>query len=308
MYNESIKKRYIQEKENGTSTPEGYLNRLFEKTKYFEEKLNKDISCFTVYEITDFYKTINISSLESLIVTNSHLSLYTQWCLQQNLIPDCQNHFMEINNDILLKCVNTTILEKAIVTRETLNYWLGKLKNPSDAFVMICLFEGIKGNDFCEIANIKMSDFSGNKLKLCTGREMTISDDLIKLAEITNKTFEYRAINKYNEKIYPLEEEGYVLKKFVNCKDDVTAYQRGRRIYHKLLRNFKELEVAQYMKPNSLMESGKIDYINRRAKEEGMSGIDYLNSEYVDEIKDKYDYDMRRLRVSFIRKYREYLI
>ena len=62
------------------------------------------------------------------------------------------------------------------------------------------------------------------------------------------------------------------------------------------------------MKPNSLVESGKIDYINTRAKELGISGKDFLRSDYVDEVKDKYLYDASRFKVSFCRKYGEYLI
>ena len=255
MYNESIKKRYIQEKENSTSTPNNYLERLFDKVKCFEEKYNKDVCCFTAYEIVDFYKTINISSLESLIVLNNHLSLYVQWCLQQNLVPDCQNHFDEINNDILVECINITSLKKAIITRETLNIWLSGSNNPSDAFTMLCLFEGIKGNDFCEILNLKMSDFSGNKVKLCTGREMIVSDKLIELAKITDATMEYHAVSKTNLRVYPLEEKGYIIKDYTNCKDDISDYQRGRRIYKKILRNFELLGVSEYMKPNSLVES-----------------------------------------------------
>ena len=303
MYNKTIKTRYISEKEENTSTPNRYLERLFDKVGSFEETYDKDVCCFTAYEIMDFYKTINISSLESLVVLNNHLSLYVQWCLTQNLVPDCQNHFAEINNDILVECINMTSLKKAIITRGTLNAWLSGSNNPSDAFVMLCLFEGIKGNNFCEILNLKMSDFSGNKVQLCTGREMIVPDKLVELAKITNETMEYHAVSKTNSRIYPLEEKGYIIKDYTNCQDDISDYQKGRRIYKKILRNFELLEVAEYMKPNSLVESGKIDYINRRAKEEGMSGKDFLYSEFVYEVEKKYLYDMSRLKLSFIRKY-----
>ena len=304
MYNETIKKRYIEEKENSTSTPKDYLTRLFKKSESFEEKLDKDICCFTAYEIIDFYKTINISTMESLVVLNNHLSLYVQWSLQQNLVPDCQNHFDEINNDILIKCINITSLKKAIITRNTLYAWLSKLANPSDAFVMLCLFEGIKGKEFCEIAKLKMSDFSGNKVKLCTGRELTVSDKLVELAELTDKTMVYYA----EAKEYPLEEEGYIIKRHHNGVDEISDFRRGRRIYYKLLRSFSNLGVAEYMKPNSLTESGKIDYINTRSKELGVSGKEFLFSDYIEEAEYRYVYDFKRLKVPFYRKYGEYLI
>lgn len=308
MYNEDIKKRYMQEKESTTSTPAGYLTRLFKKSEVFETQLNKDICCFTAYEILDFYKTINISTMESLVVLNNHLLLYTQWCLQHNLVPDCQNHYTEINNDAIKKCINIVSFDKSIITRETLYTWIGKISNPSDAFIMICLFEGIKGNDFCEIAKLRMSDFSGNKVKLCTEREITVSDKLIELAELTDNTMEYYPVNSERGRVYQLEDEGYILKKYHNSQEEPTSYQRGRRIYQKLLRNFVHLKVSEFMKPNSLTESGKIDYINRRAQEEGMSAKEFLYSDFVDEVCDKYEYDMKRLKLSFLRKYEEYLI
>lgn len=311
MYNEEIKKRYIQEKEATTSTPENYLERLFNKTKGFEGKLEKDVSSFTVYEIMDTYKTINSSSFETLLVMHNHLSLYTQWCLHENLVPDCQNHFVEIKNEALLNCINKVILEKAVITRKRLYFWLAQMDNPSDAFVMLCLFEGIKGQAFCEIANLRISDFSGNTVKLCTGRELTVSDKLIELAKLTDETYVYHTVSKTNSKEYMLEDEGYLIKKYHNCKDGANEEQRGRRIYKKLFRNFEEkLEVKDYMKSNSLITSGMIDFINTRAKELEITAKDYLFSKenHVLEVKERYGYDMKRLRKMFYAKYEEYLI
>ena len=309
MYNEVIKKRYIQEKESNTSIPDKYLERLFNKTKIFEESLNKDISCFTAYEIIDFYKTISISTFETLLVMNNHLSLYTQWSLQESLVPDCQNHYAEIKNDTLLQCINTVKLDKSIITRKELYEWLAKLDNPGDKFVMLCLFEGIKGKDFCEISNLKISDFSGNKVNLCTGREIIVSDKLVELANETDQTYVYYSVNKTSQKEYPLEDEGYILKKYHNCKDGVDAYQRGRRIYQKLLRNFTEvLDSKEYMKPNALTISGMIEFINIRSEQLRITAREYLFSDYVLEVKERYCYDMKRLRVTFYKKYEEHLI
>lgn len=308
MYNAEIKKRYIEEKEKSTSMPEGFLERLFLRTKEFEEKLNKDINSFTVYEIVDFYKTINISTLESLININCNLSLYVQWSLVENLVPDCQNHFVELSHEDLMKCINLVGLEKAVVSREKLYYWLSQMDNPSDAFVMLCLFEGIKGKAFCEIGNLRMSDFSGNRVSLCTGREITVSDRLVELAKETDKTYTYYSI--VNSKEYQLEDEGFIIKRYKNCKSDVSEFQRGRRIYQKLSRNFANKDVKEFMKPNSLTVSGMIDFINSRSQELGMTAEEYLFSKemHVLEVNEKYCYDMRRLRVSFITKYGEYLI
>ena len=272
MYNEEVKKRYIVEKESTTLTPKDFLSRYFEKVQEFEMRFNKDVSCFTMYEIVDFYKTLNTASINSLTVLNSHFSLYTDWCLKQNMVPDCQNHFSEITHDILLTCINTMAMKKSIVTRETLYAWLGELLNASDAFIMLALFEGIRGVEFCEIANLKMSDFSGNKVRLCTGRELTVSNKLVEIAKDSNDTLTYYPIVDESERKLKFRDEDLIVKNFCNVKDTNDTYVIGRRIYRRLMRNFAYLGIEDWMKASSLIESGKIDFINRRSQELGMTG------------------------------------
>ena len=306
MYNETIKTRYIQEKERTTNMTDGYLKRQFNKSESFEDRLGKDISNFTVYEIEDFYKTLNIRSVESLTVLHSHLSLYTQWCLQQNLVFDCQNHFAEIVSSSLVDYINTVAFKKSIVTKETLYKWIDDLVNPSDAFIMLALFEGIEGENYCELFSLKMSDFNGNKVKLCTGRELTVSSKLVALAEESNEEREYCSLSK--ERKFPFLNEDLIVKNYPNCKSD-GAYQKGKRIYHRVKRNFKEIGVDQYMKPKSLLDSGKIDYINTRSKELGITAKEFIYTpEYAEEVRYRFGYDLQQFKSSFVKKYGEYLV
>ncbi len=308
MYNENIKIRYIKEKESTTNTPKDYLTRLFNKTETFEERLEKDICNFTTYEIIDFYKTLNMTSVDSLIVLSSHLSIYTQWCMQQNLVIDCQNHFLEIDSNSFVDYINTAMFKKSIITKNTLYNWLSQLENASDAFIMLALFEGIKGKEFCELVNLKMSDFNGNKVKLCTGRELIVSDKLVSLAKESNDTMIYYSVTAGKEKRVPFLDEDLIIKNYPNCQETNSFYQ-GRRIYRRLLRNFESMGISKWMKPNSLVDSGKIDFINTRSKELGITAKEYIyNPECVKEFDYRYEYDMTRLRKSFINKYGEYLI
>ena len=306
MYNEIIKNRYIQEKESTTNMPNGYLVRMFNKTDSFENKLDKDISNFTVYEIEDFYKTLNIRSVEYLTVLHSHLSLYTQWCLQQNFVLDCQNHFAELPSSSLLNYINTLALKKSIITRKMLYELIDGLINPSDAFIMLALFEGIEGENYCELFNLKMSDFNGNKVKLCTGRELKVSSKLVALAEESDKENIYYSLVK--ERRFPFLNEYLIIKNYPNCRQD-DPYNKGKRIYHRVKRNFKEIGVDKYMKPKSLVDSGKIDYINTRSKELGITAKEFIYTpEYAEEVRYRFGYDLQRLRVSFINKYGDYLV
>lgn len=307
MYNNEIKERYIIEKESTTSVPKGFLLKQFNKAQTFETSEGKDLCNFTKHEILNMYKTFNTSSLNFLTVINSHFSLYTQWCLYQNLVDDCQNHFAEIQRDNLTLCINMLGIKKATITRNVLRNWIQQMPNPADAFIMIALFEGIKGKEFCEIVNLKMSDFDGNKVKLCTGRELVVSDELVNLAAISDQTYEYYSISGKGEKIVKLNDENLIIKNYPNVEPITDTFQIGRRIYRRLLRSYDYLGVSAWMKPNSLVESGKIDYINRRSKELGMTAREYLFSPYVKEVEDRYGYDMSRLKLSFLSKYEDFL-
>ena len=101
MYNEERKRQYIEMKESNVTLPFRALERLFNQTEPFEEKNGKDVCEWTTTEILDFYKYLDQYSLSSLVVINSNLCLYTNWCLIEMLIPDCQNHYLEINLAII---------------------------------------------------------------------------------------------------------------------------------------------------------------------------------------------------------------
>lgn len=308
MYNEEIKQRYIAEKEMTTNTPDRYLPRQFDRTEEHELRLNKDLSSFTKQEILDMYKTFNFEAVETLDVMNSHFSLYTQWCLQQNLVPDCQDHFLEMNANDWLSCINMAVLKKSVVSLEILYEWFKQLPNPSDKFIMLALFEGLGGQNFRELLNLRMSDFDGNTVNLCTERKLKVSSELVKLARESDNTFIYKGVGSAIDKEVPFKDEDLIIKNYPNCQDGTDEFQQGRRIYRRLLRNFAALEVDKWMKPNSLVESGKIHYINTRSKELGMTAKEFLFSDYVNEIKERYGYDMKRLRVSYLRKYGDYLV
>ena len=71
LYNEEIKLRFISERNREVILPENYLERQFRKISDMERELNKDLSNFTFYEIIEYYKLLNIPSLDSLSVMNS---------------------------------------------------------------------------------------------------------------------------------------------------------------------------------------------------------------------------------------------
>lgn len=305
LYNEEIKNQYIEERNREVILPENYLERQFRKCSDTERELDKDISNFTFYEIIEYYKLLNVPSLDSLTVMNSQFSLYTQWCLQNNLVKDNQNHFLEVNIDIMKQCINKALFNMKIISKDTILNWVDQLPNPKDQFVLLGLFEGIKGKDFCELLKLRPGDIHGNKAILCTGREIKISNRLVTIINDCIVETKYYSITGTNAKTMPLIDRGYIIKDYPNARADITEFFAGRKIYNGIMRILNYFD-AGYMTANSVYESGKLDMIKIRSKELGVSTKEYIYSDTIKEVEKKYDFKI--VRSTFWLKYEEILV
>ena len=304
MYNGEIKLRYIEYKTDSTIMAEGSLERLFSKTERFETELGKDVSNFTYYEIVNMYKTWNESSFDTLQVNNSSLSLYTQWCLEQNLVIDAQNHFLEINKDVFLSCINGIVNDKKIVTREQVLKWARQLNNPSDGFIFLALFEGIKGEQYVELTSLKPSDFHDGKVTLCTGRIIEISQELYNFAIEASQEDMYYPYGENKQPVKLLEED-LIIKNYPNTFVTDDSFRAGRRLYNRIARCASAIGISDYMKGNAFYESGRIAFIKQRSEELGISCREFI-FEHADEIKQQFGCRIPS-KGAFYEKYEKYL-
>ena len=306
FYNSELKIQYIEEKSKEVIISNNYLECQFNKTCKFEEELNKDLSNFTVYEIVEYYKMLNISSFDTLFVMNSQFSMYTQWCLQKSLVKDNQNHFLEMTLEHLKDCLNKALVNMKIVTRETILNWTDQLPNPKDQFVLLGLFEGLKGKDFCELSKLRPENIKGNIATLCTGREIKLSDRLLKIISDCIVEDKYYSISGNGTKVMPLVDKGFVIKDYPNARGDVSDFQLGRKIYNSITRILNYFDVLNFMTANSIAESGKLHMIKERAKELSLSCKDYIYSKHIEEVEKKFN--SKIVRSIFWLKYEDYLV
>lgn len=306
FYNPELKMQYIKEKSNEVIISNNYLECQFNKTCKFEEELNKDLSNFTVYEIVEYYKMLNISSFDTLFVMNSQFSMYTQWCLQKSLVKDNQNHFLEMTLEHLKDCLNKALVNMKIVSRDTILNWVDQLPNPKDQFVLLGLFEGLKGKDFCELSKLRPEDIKGNIATLCTEREIELSDRLLKIISDCVVEDKYYSISGNGTKVMPLVDKGFIIKDYPNARGDVSDFQLGRKIYNSITRILNYFDVLNFMTANSIAESGKLHMIKERAKELSLSCKDYIYSNYIEEVEKKFN--SKIVRSIFWLKYEDYLV
>ena len=304
LFNEELKKRYIFEKEQNTIISNGYLKRFFERVTKLEIELDKDVCNFTFYEIIEMYKIWNEYSLNMLQIYNSQLSLYTQWCFQQNLVIDSQNHFLEIKKEHLASCINTVVRDSKIMNRKQIVDLANKLVNPSDGFIILALYEGICGKGCCEFTDLKMSDFHVDEdgkifVNLNTGRKIQVSNDLYNLALESNEEKLYYSVS--GEKVVSFMPEDLIVKDYPNStvRDNIR-----QRIASRIRRNMKE-EGLTHINSNAIKESGKIDFIKRRSQEIGIDPKTFI-IKHANEIEKQFA-SVIYSRTAFYDSYQKYL-
>ena len=304
-YNEDLKRRYVKEKEKILSVTSNYIDVQFRKTSEMEYELDKDVSNWTLYEIVEYYKILNMTSYESLLCLNSILSQYTQFCLENSLVKDNQNHYLECTKEVLAGCINKAILEKKIVDRKTVLKWVDELPNSKDQFILLSLFEYGKSKDFKDIVYAKPQDVNGNKLKL-SDRVVIISNKLASIIENCISEDTYYSISGKGTKVMPLVDHGYIVKSYPNQNMTLSDFQKGRNIYISCQRIFDYLGVGSYMSPNSIAESGKLYMIRERANELNISPMEYVYSEHIKEVEMQFSFNI--VRSVYCKKYSECLV
>lgn len=314
MYNQSQKERFIEERNSEVTLADNYLTRLFVDLELYEEKLGKDVSQFTTKEILDYFKVKNIRSLDLINNYNSQLATYTQWCLDQNLVPDGINHFMELNQDILNTCVNRAALADTIMSRDRVLEIIKDMKNPREQFVILMLFETGNSNHFCNIFYAKPEDFDFDNKTLHTyeGRTVNVSDELLHVVRrcIDQDTFiiyKQGGRNEYQTQ-RRLINRGYVYKEtetvtvFDNTKIMTNRFQGGMK------EAFKYVGLLPWTKLNAFAESGLIWDFKQAAEQNQMTVSEVLNNRDLrNRILYQHNFDGKFSPKQFLRKYGNYL-
>ena len=311
MYNDSQKKRYLEYSRSHYS--EEYvinLTSLFKKTEQFEEMFGKDVSLFSREDISNMYAFIRYSDQYTYSNTNSRLSAYCSWCVDNLLVPDGCNHFKEFVFEDFARYINKRLERKKYITREELYDFIKNMDNPRDKFIFLCLFEFGKSENFSDILLMKIEDIDSkaNQVRLNSGKVVHISNDLISIAYDANEEDKYYfpisgQTRSYNPSPY--------IVKTVNTRgsnslltDDLEA--RGIKFIARVIAsNIQLLDEYKGINAASLEVSGQIEMINKRSRELGISVRDYIANNF-DELRAQYNLTPDIPNV-YYNKYKAYL-
>lgn len=195
-----------------------------------EKYLNKELLIFTMDDIRLLFITFNSISVSSLRVKCSIIRRYCEY----NGYAD--NNFKDVTTEILESCCNNNIRLNKYLDKKSLLSIMDDLENPSDKWLLLSVFEGIKGDKLCNVTLTSGNEINENNqtIKLYDGSVIECSKELISIAKESCETFEYYSISK-NEQINKITlSTDLILKPRNNCSDpyDIDkAYKRTAKKY-----------------------------------------------------------------------------
>ena len=303
MFNEENKKRFMDDIDLD-QYPYNYWQNMFNKSEQLEEMYGKDLYDFSKKEVLTFLKFQDSKSFDYISVIIFNLRKYSQWALKEGLLIDGQNHFAEISKEDVNSCVNKLGLDESIISKEEMVSVLYKIPNCRDKFVMIALFTGIKGLGYSEIVRANLSDIdeSAHKMKLCTGRIIDISDDLIRVAKLADQEQEYIYSDGKKRTLYG--DYGALYK---NSSPKTTEEQAIKRFPRSFRNMLDDLGVSRYLTINSIFTSGLIDCINRICEKNNLTTSEvFADPKHVEYLRNQYRFNIA-IANRFITKYKDYL-
>ena len=266
MYNQERKVQFLKERkaaaEIGANT-----EAWFNETQYYEEIYKRDLCDWTITEIINFMKYISTPRSQTLVLLKNSFEMYTNWCLSNNLVADNQNHYTEIDSDIIAECVDFEKLKLVTFTREELLSNIKDLPNYVDKFLFLGIFEGISPKNGA-ITEVKESDLKdGNKLELKSGVLLTISDELKHIIIQAAEEDDYYSMG--NRQLVMNYEKGDTIIRPLKRKNP----QKNKTIMigTRFRTCLKYLGMSPGVTLKDISESGRLDFIKRMMKEKNIT-------------------------------------
>ena len=158
MYNETLKRRFLEEQDIGEKT-KANIEAVFNLIAPYEEKWGADICTRSIEEIEPVLQNLATLRVHSLVVRSSHIKRYMRWCFQ-NAIPGATEAFRSIDGSSINRMRDMTVANPV-----QLQAYLDKLLPPVEEktvdIIYRCYFwMAYSGMTEDDVYNIKASDIN----------------------------------------------------------------------------------------------------------------------------------------------------
>ena len=286
MYNEQQKKRFL----DGISELSGIKVRaVFKRIEAYEKENDLDCSCFSAQEALAFFKQYNTSAINTLRNAKSALSVYADWCKEQNLLPDGINHYTEISAGNLVDCLSDKKLEESYLSDRSVQRIVDQLENAFEKVAVLLAYEGVLFANYNDCYTISCSDIDGNHLTV-GGEVHEISYKLRACMEEAEEADRYYLRQgDGNIKEMPFRSDWPpIFKQLYNAVREYDTMDLRRHYFERLFRRIREYTGERFITVKKLNDSGRINELKRLMEAEGATDARECFMKHKNELDAKY--------------------
>ena len=282
MYNEERKLQFLRERESeveiGANTRSG-----FNIAESYENMYGRDLAEWTSTEIIAFFKFYGTSKLQTLVNLKNAFQIYTDWCINNGLVDDNQNHYSELSSADLCRCVDLAKLGLTVFSREKLLTEISTLLNNCDKYIFLGLFEGIPTKNQT-LGKLRYDQVNGNTIIFDDGSELIISDELAEIIKRSRYETE-RIVGRGTRPPEPYVEEDTIIRQTLkkNAQTNLTLIIGGR--FRSCL---KMMDFPASLAQRDVAESGRLEFIRNMMKKYSITFNDCLYIPEYREIHEKW--------------------
>lgn len=154
LYNWQIKKEYLEELENENMRK--VLFSDFKRISEVERDFFRDVYDMNIDQLEELLYRCRFKTETAVIVFLSKMLSYTKWAAEKGYANSNLPPIVKKITSVASKYVFKTI--SAYYTQEQLFDIYETMNNRQDVMIIQCIFEGIKGESYTEILNLKSED------------------------------------------------------------------------------------------------------------------------------------------------------
>ncbi|WP_432408617.1 hypothetical protein [Wukongibacter sp. M2B1] len=245
---------------------------LGEKTKVLEDKYNKDLCLFNLYELKELLSSFESRSKDSLRSKRTIVGKYINYAIDKGHIKTNKNFIDDITEEDLDNLIYKIAAKDKFISKEELEDICNVCVNWQDEVIFRLLFEGIKGEKLSELINLKVSDvdMNNNIIRISEGNKREIkvlpsTIDSVNFAIKQNEYENYITSTGSRVKVRRLHDTGYVMKKSSRVGEAKIGYQT-------ILGRFKKVRAEAgypYMTIETVWWSGIFHYARKIIDDNG---------------------------------------
>ena len=268
MYNSEYKEAFLKASEHAEETKNQY-KVYFKKTEPFEAQKGKDLFDMDFDMLEELFYWVQRKTERSAVNFFNTIKNYITWAKD--------NGYGESPLNPIIDTINTEFVSKYLYkegikyySRKDLFKYFENIINERDKALVLALFEGISGNKFSEIINLRREDLSEKDGKYYAS---LLSDEV----DLTHRQLEI------SEELYNMVIEAYNAQEYKNTSGRVNRIVDGEYIFRKSRIGGNDVRITVPMLQNTIINVIKpaFDDVQITTTSINNSGVMHYANEYM---------------------------